>query len=111
MRKVPWLGVLLLAACAAPRPPHDRDEAKRGIERSKEREPFLPMVAEEDARKAMPGFRGRAAPNLARVAAHMPETFAAEMAAWGALGKEGTIDRRLMSEVFYVVSSANDCFY
>jgi hypothetical protein len=41
----------------------------------------------------------------------MPKTFGAEMAAWAALGMEGTIDRRLMSEVFYVVSDANDCFY
>jgi alkylhydroperoxidase family enzyme len=111
MRHATWLVALVLGACAAPRPPHDPDSAKRGIERVKEREPFLPMLPDADARKAMGGFRGRRAPNLARVAAHMPKTFAAEMAAWGALGREGTIDRRLMSEVFYVVSSANDCFY
>jgi alkylhydroperoxidase family enzyme len=69
------------------------------------------MRSEKEARAAMPGFRGRRAPHLARVAAHMPKTFKAEMEAWAALGKEGTLDRRLLSEVFYVVSSANDCFY
>jgi alkylhydroperoxidase family enzyme len=111
MRKVTLLGAFLAAACAAPGAPRDPDASKQGIERVKEREPFLPMLSDADARKAMGGFQGKRAPNLARVAAHMPKTFQAEMAAWGALGKEGTIDRRLMSEVFYVVSSANDCFY
>ncbi len=114
MRTTPFATALLLAAvcgCKAPQAPHDPDSAKRGIEETKERKPYLPMLSDKDARKAMPGFDGKRAPNLARVAAHMPKTFAAEMAAWGALGQEGTIDRRLMSEVFYVVSSANDCFY
>ncbi|MCK6461394.1 MAG: hypothetical protein L6Q95_16050 [Planctomycetes bacterium] len=105
------LATVLAAACAAPGAPRDPDESKEGIERVKERKPFLPMLSDADARKAMGGFPGKRAPNLARVAAHMPNTFAAEMAAWGALGQEGTIDRRLLSEVFYVVSSANDCFY
>lgn len=105
------LALFVAAACAAPQAPHDADSARRGIEEVKEREPFLPMLSDKDAKKAMGGFKGKRAPNLARVAAHMPKTFAAEMAAWGALGQEGTIDRRLMSEVFYVVSSANDCFY
>jgi len=108
------IAILLLAvaaACAAPHAPHDPDSAKRGIERTKEREAYLAMLPDKAAREAMGGFKGKRAPNLARVAAHMPKTFAAEMAAWGALGQEGTIDRRLMSEVFYVVSSANDCFY
>ncbi len=103
--------LLLVAACAAPGAPRDPDAGKEGIEKVKEREPFLPLLPDADAKKAMGGFPGRRAPNLARVAAHMPKTFAAEMAAWGALGQEGTIDRRLLSEVFYVVSSANDCFY
>ena len=105
------LALAVLAACAAPQAPHDPDSAKRGIEETKERKPYLPMLSDKAAREAMGGFQGKRAPNLARVAAHMPKTFAAEMAAWGALGQEGTIDRRLLSEVFYVVSSANDCFY
>jgi len=103
--------LFLAAACAAPQAPHDPDSARQGLAETRERKPYLPMLSDKDARAAMGGFPGRRAPNLARVAAHMPKTFAAEMAAWGALGKEGTIDRRLMSEVFYVVSSANDCFY
>jgi alkylhydroperoxidase family enzyme len=109
--RIPLLLLAFAAGCAAPHAPHDPDSAKRGIEAVKEREPYLPMLPDKAAREAMGGFQGKRAPNLARVAAHMPKTFAAEMAAWGALGQEGTIDRRLMSEVFYVVSSANDCFY
>jgi alkylhydroperoxidase family enzyme len=105
------LALTAAAACAAPQPPRDPDSAKRGIEKTKEREPYLPMLPEVDARMAIGEYRGNSVPNLARVAAHMPGTLRAEMAAWAALGKEGTIDRQLLNEVFYVVSDANDCFY
>jgi alkylhydroperoxidase family enzyme len=109
MRTLPV--ALLLAACASSRAPDDAGAARNGIEEAKLRESFLPMVPEKRAREAMGPFPGRRVPHLARVAAHMPKTFRAEMAAWGALGQEGTLDRRLLSEVFYVVSNANDCFY
>ena len=105
------LALLAAAACASAPVGHDPDSAKRGLEATKEREAYLPMLPDKEAREAMGGFKGKHAPNLARVAAHMPKTFAAEMAAWGALQQEGTIDRQLLREVFYVVSSANDCFY
>ena len=101
-----------LVACGSTRPPpHDPAAARSGIEEVRGRKAFLPMVPDAVARKTMPGYRGRRVPHLARVAAHMPVTWRAEMAAWQALGMEGTLDRRLLSEVFYVVSSANDCFY
>jgi hypothetical protein len=99
--------LLLPIGCAST----GEQRARHGIASAKEREPHLSMVSEEAAREAMPGFGGRAIPHLARVAALMPKTWSAEMAAWGALGAEGTLDRRLLSEVFYVVSSTNDCFY
>jgi alkylhydroperoxidase family enzyme len=99
--------LLLSAACTS----MGEQRARRGMAGAKEREAFLPMIPEEQAREAMPPFGGRAIPHLARVAAWMPKTWAAEMAAWGALGKEGTLDRKLLSQVFYVVSSSNDCFY
>jgi len=100
--------VLLLAAgCASV----GEQRARDGMAAVTERKAHVTMLPEPDARKAMPGFGGRAVPNLGRVAALMPKTWSAEMAAWGALGKEGTLDRQLLSQVFYVVSSANDCFY
>lgn len=106
------LALVAAAGCASSSPAtRDPDAAKRGMEEAKKREPYLPMLSEKQAREAMPGFGGKHAPDLVKVAAHMPKTWAAEMAAWKALGEEGTIDRRLLSEVFYVVSSANDCFY
>lgn len=102
----------VLAACGSTRTTaDDLEAARRGLEDVRNRDAFLPMVPDSQARKTMPGFRGRRVPHLARVAAHMPETWRAEMAAWQALGREGTLDRRLLSEVFYVVSAANDCFY
>ncbi len=109
MRHAPSLIALLLAtSCAASR---GEVRTAAALEATRGREAFLPLVPEKKARATMPGYRGRAAPNLARVAAHMPKTWRAEMAAWEALGKEGTLDRRLLSEVFYVVSESNDCFY
>ncbi len=109
MRATPFVAVVVLAfGCASPR--NDARTAA-ALEATRQREPFLPLVSEKKARATMPGYRGRAAPNLVRVAAHMPKTWKAEMAAWQALGQEGTLDKRLLSEVFYVVSESNDCFY
>lgn len=107
------LAVALLApaACATRRATHAPAAAERGMQEARQRVAFLPMLSDAQARATMPGFQGKRAPNLARVAAYLPETWRAEMAAWRALQKEGTLDRRLLSEVFYVVSSANDCFY
>jgi len=103
---LPLLAVLV--GCATARDPA---AVRRGLDEARAREPYLAMLDEEAAREALPQFGGRRLPHLARVAAYMPDTWSAEMAAWGALGKEGTLDRKLLSEVFYVVSSANDCFY
>lgn len=115
MGRMPKAALLLLVAlavaCAAPQAPRDRADAKRGMEETRGRVPYLPMVPEEVARGTMPGWRGKRVPDLVRIAAHMPKAWTAEMAAWKALNEEGTLDRRLLSEVFYVVSSANDCFY
>jgi len=99
--------LLLAVSCTSLREKRARD----GMAAVKERDAFLPMVSEEEAREKLPEFGGRAMPHLARVAALMPKTWSAEMEAWGALGEEGTLDRKLLQEVFYVVSSANDCFY
>ena len=86
------------------------DRARRLLEAARNRTSYLPMKTEEETRAAMPSMkRVPAVPNLIRIAAAMPKTMDAEMKAWEALQKEGTIDRRLMNEVFYVVSSGNEC--
>jgi hypothetical protein len=97
----------LLAACASP-----TAAAKRDIEATKERSPHLDALSEAEVKKAIPKMFDRmGVPNLVRTGALMPKTMQAEMMAWGTLQREGTIDRRLLGEVFYVVSHANDCFY
>ena len=86
------------------------DRARRLMEEARNRTPYLPMRSEEAARAAMPSMKNYATlPNLIRIAAAMPKTMDAEMKAWEALQKEGTVDKRLMNEVFYVVSSGNEC--
>ncbi|MGH7162811.1 MAG: hypothetical protein ACREID_04945, partial [Planctomycetota bacterium] len=103
------LSLVPLACCSAAR---SASEAKGGMERVKGREPFFPMLSDAQVRKAMPGtFDKRKIPNLIRVAALMPKSTQAELRAWETMGKEGKLDRRLLSELFYVVSSENDCFY
>ena len=106
---------LLMVACAstAQVPPGTRGPgaAKRMINSTKDRSAYVEMLSDEQVYEAMPMMKGRKIPNLMRVAALMPKTMNAEMAAWGALNREGTLDRRLRSELFYVVSSANDCAY
>ena len=107
----------LAVAAVAPTPDPAATEAKARIDRARRlmdearaRTPYLPMKPEAEARAAMPSMKDYpAVPNLIRIAAAMPKTMDAEMKAWRALQREGTIDRRLMNEVFYVVSSGNEC--
>ena len=100
-------------AAGEPAPPAHVARARALLEEAREREPNLPMLDEAATRAALKSMRSEAAwptvPNLMRIAAVLPKTADAEMAAWAALGKEGTIDKRLLAEVFYVVSSANEC--
>jgi len=97
----------LLAACAS-----TTASVKRDLEATKERPPHLQLLSEAEVRKAIPKMFDRmGVPNLVRAGARMPMTMQAEMMAWGALQREGTIEKRLLGEVFYVVSHANDCFY
>lgn len=94
-----------------PNPAEERlKEAHRLMDKARERKEYLPMKPEEEARKSMPSMKNYATvPNLIRIAAAMPKTMDAEMKAWEALKREGTIDRKLMNEVFWVVSHANEC--
>jgi len=106
--------LLALGACASPRRDLDAGDARRRIEASKERSAHFLMLTDDEMRRRFPGVRAVAAgrvPNLMRVGALMPRTMQAEMAAWGALSQEGSLDPALLREVFWVVSSENDCFY
>jgi hypothetical protein len=125
MRTARWLGLCLLggvAAGCARRAPYRRPapaavvsetraaRAERLMAEAKSREPHVPMLPEEDARKAVPSMeRYPQVPNLIRILAAMPKTTDAEMEAWDALRRESTVDRRLLNEVFWVVSSGNEC--
>jgi len=97
--------------CASTPAPREPEEVRAALDAVRDRAPYLAMVPEAEARDAMPGYRGRAVPNLARVAAQMPKTWGAEMEAWAALRDEGTLPPGLLGQVFFVVSNANDCFY
>ncbi len=111
------LACALLAACATNRaastgPRRSAAEAKQLIAANKERTAHIRMLTDAEVHEALPKWpKQRPIPNLLRVSAYMPQTMQAEMGMWRALSKEGTLDRRFLSEVFYVVSSANDCFY
>ena len=115
--RIAVLACVLLAACATNRTAsterrRNAAEAKQLIEANKERTAHIRMLTDAEVHEALPKWpRQRPIPNLLRVSAYMPETMQAEMGMWRALSKEGTLDRRFLSEIFYVVSSANDCFY
>ena len=86
------------------------ERAKRLVEQARERTAYLPIKPEEEARAKVPSMKDYpVVPNLIRIGAAMPKTMEAEMKAWEALKREGTIDKKLLNEVFYVVSSGNEC--
>ena len=87
-----------------------RAPAIRMMDEARARTAYLPMSSEDEARKSMASMEDfPIVPNLIRIAAAMPKTMEAEMEAWDALKKEGTINKRLLGEVFYVVSRSNEC--
>jgi hypothetical protein len=106
-------GTYVPVAAAPPPPAPDAHlhRAARLLDEAMSREAFLPMLSEEESRAAMTSMQKGypTVPNLIRIAALAPKSMDAEMAAWDVLKKESTLDRRLVNEVFYVVSSANEC--
>lgn len=95
-----------------PVPGRSAEEIKAGFERAKRREPYLPMMSDEDAHKAMPGmFKGRPMPTLMLVAGLQPRTMEAVMAVAKQSRTEGELEPQLLNDVFWAVSSANECFY
>ena len=87
-----------------------RAPAIRMMDEARARTAYLPMKSEDEARASIPSMEDfPIVPNLIRIAAAMPKTMEAEMVAWDAVRQEGTVDKRLLSEVFYVVSKSNEC--
>lgn len=87
-------------------------ELEEGFRRSREGKAFLTPLSNEEAHAAMPGlFKGREFPNLLLVSGHQPKTSEALMAMAKAMRTEGSLDAGLLNDVFWAVSSENECFY
>jgi hypothetical protein len=112
-----------VAGCAgrrpAPRPRTDAvangrsaEEIRAGFAAEKKRTPHLPMLSQEAAHAAMPDlFKKGPMPTLCLVGGHQPRTMEAVLAQAKAMRREGDLDPKLLNDVFWSVSSANDCFY
>ena len=99
-------------AAANPGPRRSAAELEAGFRRSRAEQPFLPMLSNEAAHAAMPTlFQGRDLPNLLLVSGRQPRTSEALMAMAKAMRTEGTLDPKLLDDVFWAVSSENECFY
>lgn len=105
------------AGAPAPAPTHPgprRSAAalEEGFRASRAEKAFLPMLSNEAAHEAMPTlFKGREMPNLLLVSGRQPRTSEALMAMAKAMRTEGTLDPTLLNDVFWAVSSENECFY
>lgn len=120
------LALLALAGCAGPRaaatsrvdsaamaaPGRSAQDLRAGLAAETRREPHLPLLSQEQAKQAMPAHaRWTELPTLMLVAARQPKSMEAVLASAKTLRREGGLDQRLLNDVFWVVSSANDCFY
>jgi hypothetical protein len=87
-------------------------EIEAGLERSKEGKPFLTMLGDEETKKAMPSiFKRGGAPYLIRVGGLQPKTMESLMAMAKQMRTEGGLGDDFLNDVFWVVSSENECFY
>ena len=85
---------------------------KAGFEASKKRAPYFPLLTQEQAKAAMPPYAGpRDLPTLMLVAGLQPRSMESVMGTARAMRREGGLDAELLNDVFWAVSSANDCFY
>jgi hypothetical protein len=101
-----------VAAAPTPAPGRSEAEIRAGFAANQERVPHLTMLSQEEAHKAMPNlFRGGDMPTLALVGAHQPRSMEAVLNVARVARREGTLDNALLNDVFWAVSSANDCFY
>ena len=97
---------------APPSPRRTTETIKAEFERAKRDQPHIPMLTQEEAHKAMPTmFRGRDMPTLMLVAGLQPKSMEAVMGVARASRTEGDLDAELLNDVFWTVSSVNECFY
>jgi hypothetical protein len=108
------------AAAAAARPVpaqvvskgRTRADIEAAFDRSRAETAHIAMLSEEEAHAAMPElYKKKAMPYLVRVGGLQPRTMEALLATARTLRKEGGLDAKLLNDVFWEVSSANDCFY
>jgi hypothetical protein len=114
-RRPPAPRAVAAAAAAkslAPAPGRSEAEIRAGFAAAERREPHLTMLSQEAAHEAMPElFKGVDMPTLALVGGHQPRSMEAVLAVARAARREGDLDNALLNDVFWAVSSANDCFY
>lgn len=100
------------ATAAAPTPGRSGAELRAGFEASKQREPHVTMLTQEQAHEAMPNiFKGVDMPTLVLAGGHMPKSMEAVLNVARVARHEGPLDNAFLNDVFWAVSSANDCFY
>jgi hypothetical protein len=88
------------------------EEIRAGLERAKEGAPHIPMLSEEETREAIPSIPSRSTPPaLVRVGARQPGPMEAVLDMFKALRQARALDPRLLGDVFWAVSSENECFY
>lgn len=93
-------------------PLHTEAQTRAGLEAVKQAKPYFPLLSDEAAHKAMPTmFKGRPMPTLLYVAGLMPKSMEAVMNVSRAVHTEGDLDGDLLNDVFWAVSSSNECFY
>ncbi len=93
-------------------PQRSAAELEEGFRRSRAGKAFLSPLSNEAAHAAMPElFKGREFPNLLLVSGRQPKTSEALMAMAKAMRTEGGLDATLLNDVFWAVSSENECFY
>jgi hypothetical protein len=99
-------------APAAVAPKRTEAQVKAGLAAETERTPYFPLMSQAEAHKALPTmFKGRDMPSLLLVAGLQPKSMEAMMGLSRQVHSEGDLDGELLNDVFWAVSSANDCFY
>ena len=78
----------------------------------KRRTPHIPMLSQEAAHAAMPDvFKKGPMPTLCLVGGLQPRTMEAVLAQAKVMRREGDLDPKLLNDIFWAVSSSNECFY
>lgn len=88
------------------------EEIRAGFAAEKRRTPHIPMLSQEAAHAAMPDmFKKGPMPTLCLVGGLQPRTMESVLAQAKAMRREGDLDGKLLNDIFWAVSSSNECFY